>query len=156
GGELAEAVRSHGEAGGVVLKLEDLTLTDAFENIDLQVRQGEIVGLYGLVGSGAAEVGDVSYGMRRPSSGTVRSKDDARPISSPAHAKRRGVRMLPANRGAQGTFSFQPIAFNITVGSLHLLSRAAGWVSPRIEQRIADDLIGRLSVKTPSARQPVS
>lgn len=156
GGELSEAVRTQGETGEVVLDLASLSLTDRFDDVTLQVRQGEIVGLYGLVGSGAAEVGDVVYGMRHATSGTLQINGDTRPIHSPAHAKRRGVRMLPANRADQGTFSFQPIAFNITVGSLHLLSRVAGWVSPRIEQRIAEDLIRRLSVKTPSARQPVS
>lgn len=156
GGELSEAVRDHGEPGKVVLSLEDLSLSDDFDGIDLQVRQGEIVGLYGLVGSGAAEVGDVIYGIRRATSGSVSIGGSARPITSPAQAKRRGVRMLPANRADQGTFSFQPIAFNITAGSLHLLSRVAGWVSPRTEKRIAEDLIGRLSVKTPSPRQPVS
>jgi len=156
GGELSQAVRSQGEAGEVVLDLQDLGLTDAFDGVTLQVRKGEIVGLYGLVGSGAAEVGDVVYGMRRATTGTVTLNGSSRPITSPAHAKRRGIRMLPSNRAEQGTFSFQPIAFNITIGSLHLLSRLAGWVSPRIEQHIADDLIRRLSVKTPSARQPVS
>jgi len=156
GGELSQAVRTRSEPGQAVLELQNLTLEGSFQNVDLQVRQGEIVGLYGLVGSGAAEVGDVVYGMRRATSGTVSLGGSSRPIASPAHAKRRGVRMLPASRADQGTFSFQSIAFNITVGSLHLLSRLAGWVSPRVETRIAEDLIRRLSVKTPSAHQPVS
>ena len=63
--------------------------------------------------------------------------------------------MVPANRSSQGSFSFQSIAFNITIGSLPLLGKAPGWVSPKAERRIARDLIRRLAVKTPSERQPI-
>lgn len=155
GGELTSGVRSAGTGGEVVLSLEGLTLQGAFTDVSLEVRRNEIVGLYGLVGAGAAEVGDVVYGMRQPDSGTMRVVGSAHPVRSPLAAKRRGVRMLPADRASQGTFSFQSIAFNITIGSLHLLSRAPGWVSRRRERRTAQDLIDRLAVKTPSARQPV-
>ncbi|WP_413317359.1 sugar ABC transporter ATP-binding protein [Agrococcus sp. 1P02AA] len=154
GGTLAEGVRAPGEPGPPVLELEGLSLAGAFDDVSLSVREGEIVGLYGLVGCGAAEVGEVVYGMRRATAGRMRSVGTDAQVTSPGAAKRRGIRMLPANRASQGSFSFQPIAFNITIGSLGLLGRL-GWVSPRAERRISDDLIRRLSVKTPSGRQPI-
>ncbi|WP_336646569.1 sugar ABC transporter ATP-binding protein [Microbacterium sp. USHLN186] len=156
GGELSSGVREPGPAGEAVLSLDGLTLDGAFTDVTLQVRRNEIVGLYGLVGSGAGDVGDAVYGMRRPDSGTMRIAGSTRAVRSPLHAKARGVRMLPADRSSQGTFSFQSIAFNITIGSLDLLSRVPGWVSRRQESRTAQDLIDRLAVKTPSSRQPVS
>lgn len=155
GGILAEGVREPGEPGPAVLELEGLTLDGAFDDVTLTVREGEIVGLYGLVGCGAAEVGEVVYGMRRATGGRMRSVGTEGNVANPSAAKRRGIRMLPANRSSQGSFSFQPIAFNITIGSLSLLSRVPGWVSPKTERRIARDLIRRLSVKTPSERQPI-
>ncbi|QCR18363.1 sugar ABC transporter ATP-binding protein [Agrococcus sp. SGAir0287] len=156
GGALAEGVRGAHEPGEPLVELEGLTLDGHFADVDLVVHAGEIVGCYGLVGSGAAEVGDVVYGMRRATSGTMRLRGDARPTASPADAKRRGVRMLPANRAAQGSFAFQPIAFNISIGSLGLLSKVRGLVRPRTERALARDLIRRLAVKTPSERQPIS
>ncbi|WP_022917544.1 ATP-binding cassette domain-containing protein [Ruania albidiflava] len=155
GGELAEGVRSAAAAGEPMLVLEQLTLDGAFQDVSLTVHRGEIVGLYGLVGSGAAEVGDVIYGLRKSASGTVRIGTSTRAVRSPAHAKQRGIRMVPANRSQQGTFSFQSIAFNIGIGSLNLLSRLPGWVSPRAERSIARRLIDRLAIKTPSERVPV-
>src|SRR5699024_1264460 len=128
GGELAEGVRSAAVAGEPMLVLEQLSLDGAFQDVSLTVHRGEIVGLYGLVGSGAAEVGDVIYGRRKRASGTVRIGTSTRAVRSPAHAKQRGIRMVPANRSQQGTFSFQSIAFNIGIGSLSLLSRVPGWV----------------------------
>ncbi|MRH28022.1 ATP-binding cassette domain-containing protein [Microbacterium sp. SYP-A9085] len=156
GGALTEGVRTTTTSGDAMLELEGLTLDGAFADVTFDVRRGEIVGLYGLVGAGAADVGDVVYGMRRPTSGVIRVAGDGRPLRSPMRAKSRGVRMLPANRSSQGIFSFQSIAFNITIGSLRLLSRLPGWVSQRSERETANRLITRLAVKTPSMRQPVS
>ena len=155
GGELSEGVRTTSGAGDPMLVLDGLTLEGAFEDVSLTVHRGEIVGLYGLVGSGAAEVGDVVYGIRQTSSGTIRIGDRSQPATSPAQAKRRGVRMVPANRSQQGTFAFQSIAFNIGIGSLPKLSSVAGWVSPRTERGIARRLIERLAIKTPNERVPV-
>ena len=67
-----------------------------------------------------------------------------------------GIALLPANRKAQGMFSFQPIAFNISVAHLPLLSKARFWMDRRRETAVAKDMIGRLSIKTPSERQPIS
>ena len=156
GGVLSSGVRSQGAPGEPLLELRDLGLDGHFSNVDLEVRAGEIVGLYGLVGSGAAEVGDVVYGMRHATSGSMRLVGDDRPTASPADAKRRGIRMLPANRAAQGAFAFQPIAFNISIGSLGMLSKVRGLLRPRTERALARDLIRRLAVKTPSERQPIS
>lgn len=156
GGQLSAGVRSATSRGDALVELSGLTLDGHFEDVDLNVHAGEIVGLYGLVGSGAAEVGDVVYGMRRATSGAMRLNGSDRPTGSPADAKRRGIRMLPANRAAQGSFTFQSIAFNISIGSLGLLSNLWGWVQPRRERAMARDLIRRLAVKTPSERQAIS
>jgi rhamnose transport system ATP-binding protein len=53
-------------------------------------------------------------------------------------------------------FSFQSIAFNISVGHLPLLSRARAWMDRRKETEIAKEMIKRLAIKTPSERQPIS
>ena len=138
------------------LKLEDLGCAGHFEDVQVSVRPGEIVGLYGLVGSGVAEIADVVYGMRQATHGRILL--DGKEISpkNPRHAKRLGIALLPANRKAEGMFSFQSIAFNISVGHLPLLSRPRGWMDRRRETEVAKDMIRRLSIKTPSERQPIS
>lgn len=156
GGELSEGVRAETEVGPAVLTMSDMSLAGSFSDVSLTVHSREIVGLYGLIGCGAAEIGDVAYGLVKPTSGTMEVVGSTQPLHSPTAAKRRGVRMLPANRASQGTFSFQSIAFNISIGSLKLLSKVPGWVSPKREREISDGLIRRLAVKTPSGRQRVS
>ncbi|MGY1693132.1 sugar ABC transporter ATP-binding protein [Geodermatophilus sp. SYSU D01105] len=138
------------------LVLEDLSCEGEYAHVDVAVRPGEIVTLYGLIGSGAAEVAETVYGMRRATGG--RMLLDGRPIapSSPRAAKKLGIALLPANRKLQGLFSFQSIAFNISAGHLPLLSKLGTWMDRRRERQVARDFITRLSVKTPHERQPVS
>lgn len=127
-----------------------------FHDVDVVVRPGEVVGLYGLVGSGVAEIAETVYGIRRATSG--RMLLEGRPLAprSPQAAKRLGIALLPADRKHQGLFSFQSIAFNISAGHLPLLSRAGVWVDRARERRVAREFITRLSVRTPHERQPVS
>jgi len=138
------------------LVLEGLGLQGEFSDVDVTVRPGEIVSLYGLVGSGAAEIGETVYGMRRATTGRILL--DGRPIAprSPREAKKLGIALLPADRKGQGMFTFQSIAFNISAGHLPLLSRMGVWMDRRRERDVARDFIKRLAVKTPHERQPVS
>jgi ABC-type sugar transport system ATPase subunit len=139
-----------------VLVLEGLGCAGEYSDVDVAIRPGEIVTLYGLIGSGAAEIAETIYGMRRSSAG--RMLLDGTPIapSSPRAAKKLGIALLPANRKLQGLFSFQSIAFNISAGHLPLLSRFGTWMDRGRERTVAREFIQRLAVKTPHERQPVS
>ncbi|ODT26006.1 MAG: ABC transporter ATP-binding protein [Microbacterium sp. SCN 69-37] len=142
--------------GPAALQLQDVGLEGSLTGIDLTVRRGEIVGIYGLLGSGAAEIADIVYGMKQPSTGTMLYQGKKTVNRRPADARRRGITMVPANRKAEGVFSFQSIGFNISIGDLAKLSRVKGWINKRKERTIVRDLIAQLGVKTPSENQPVS
>ncbi|GLY68142.1 ribose import ATP-binding protein RbsA 1 [Amycolatopsis taiwanensis] len=138
-----------------VLALEKLGRTGRFHDVTVAVRPGEVVSLYGLVGSGVAEIAATVYGMDRPTAGRILL--DGRPVAprSPRHAQKLGIALLPADRTKQGMFGFQSLAFNISAGHLPMLSRA-GIVDRRRERTIARQLIDRLAVRTPSERQPIA
>jgi rhamnose transport system ATP-binding protein len=141
-------------AGEPVLELSRLALAGSFEDVNVQVRPGEIVALYGLVGSGVAEIASTIYGIERATGGEIRVDGKAVRPTSPRHAQKLGIALLPADRKTEGMFGFQSIAFNISVGHLPLLSRL-GWLDRARERTVARDLIARLSVRTPSERTPV-
>ncbi len=138
-----------------LLELRGLSRTGAFEHVDLTVAPGEIVAMYGLVGSGASQIAAVVYGMRRATGGMIRlGGREVRPRSS-RHAQRLGIALLPANRKTQGMFAFQPIAFNISVGHIPLFTRLGIWFDRARERVVARSMIQRLAVVTPSERQPI-
>ncbi|MET4059264.1 ABC-type sugar transport system ATPase subunit [Arthrobacter sp. UYP6] len=138
------------------LELDRLSAGSRFRDISFSIRRGEIVGLYGLVGSGAGDVASALYGILAPSGGSMTLGGRRVDPRSPAHAQRLGIALLPANRKAQGMFSFQSIAFNISVGHLRFFSRAHFLVNRRSETRTARDLIRQLSIRTPDEKTPIS
>ncbi|RIJ78848.1 sugar ABC transporter ATP-binding protein [Nakamurella silvestris] len=139
--------------GPAKLELNALSRRGKFEDVNVSVRAGEIVGLYGLVGSGVSEIAATIYGMDYATSGEI--KLDGRSIApkSPRAAQKLGIALLPANRKVEGMFSFQSIAFNISAGHLRLLSYFGTWMNRRKETEVAKSMISRLAVKTPSEKQ---
>jgi ABC-type sugar transport system ATPase subunit len=142
--------------GDPVLELAGLSRAGKFSDVNVRVRRGEIVGLYGLVGSGVSEIAACVYGIDRATGGQMRL--DGKRISprSPQHAQQLGIALLPANRKSEGMFGFQSIAFNISAGHLRLLSHWRTFVDRARERSVATDLIKRLAVKTPNERTPIS
>jgi rhamnose transport system ATP-binding protein len=149
--------RPHRETpdGDPVLVLDGLGRTGKFHHVDVEVRAGEIVGLYGLVGSGVSEIAACIYGMDRATSGEMRLAGKRIAPRNPSEAQKLGIALLPANRKLEGMFSFQSIAFNISAGHLKLLSKLGVFVDRARERSVALDLIKRLAVKTPHERQPI-
>ncbi|MDF2443375.1 MAG: rhamnose transport system ATP-binding protein [Subtercola sp.] len=143
------------EPGEVCLELRDLALGRRFNGVDLTVRAGEVVGLYGLVGSGVADIAGTIFGMARATGGEILLGGQPISPTSPRAAQKLGIAYLPANRKKEGMFAFQSIAFNISAGQLRLLRRFGIWVDTAREKVVAAEMISRLAIKTPSQRQVV-
>ena len=126
-----------------------------FHDVDVTVAAGEIVALYGLIGSGAADIAASVYGIEKLTGGSIRLDGSNVSPRSPRAAQRLGIALLPADRKQQGMFRFQSIAFNITVGHVSLLTRFGIWFDRARETEIARSMVSRLAVKTPSERQPI-
>lgn len=158
GGEfaLAQSTRTAESVGKPQLVLNGFGSRGAFRDVELTVHQGEAVVLYGLVGSGVADIASAIYGMRPITSGSMMLAGQEVHPRSARQAQRLGLAMLPANRKKEGLFSFQPISFNISIGHLRLLSRGGIWMNKRHETDVSTEMIKTLSIKTPGAQVAVS
>ncbi|GAA1669661.1 sugar ABC transporter ATP-binding protein [Fodinicola feengrottensis] len=145
------AGKSAASAQGSVpaLSVRDLSRGEAFTDVTFDVRTGEVVALYGLVGSGAGDIARALFGIDTAFSGTVSRNGKVITLADPIDAVRHGIAMLPANRKLQGVFAPQSIAFNISSAHLTFLSRLRLWVDRRREQATATDLISRMGIKAP-------
>jgi rhamnose transport system ATP-binding protein len=141
--------------GDVVLHAKGLTREGAFEDVDLDVRAGEIVGLYGLIGSGADDVALAVYGIEPADAGELAVKGRKVRIGSPVTADRLGIALLPADRKRQGIFASHPIDFNVAAGNLERLTAGRLFVNRRQERERVTELSKRLNVKTPSIKQRI-
>jgi ABC-type sugar transport system ATPase subunit len=139
----------------VVLSVADLTRPPAVHGVSFEIREGEIVGLAGLIGSGRTEVARAIFGADRASSGHVTV--DGKPLNAhtPRAAIRRGVVMLPEDRKRQGLIMLRSIVENVTLPHLDDLS-SAGVMRTRNERERTSELIDQLDVRTSSNRAAVS
>jgi simple sugar transport system ATP-binding protein len=139
------------------LKVDGLTVrsvTGGVDDVSLEVRAGECVGLVGLRGSGSSTVGDVVAGLITPDSGSVLL--DGRPLAygKVDGALARGVGYVPEDRHARGFVSLLGVDENLTLPIYPRISRF-GIVSIRRRSAAADDLVDRLQVVASSRAQPV-
>lgn len=154
-GDMETRARGGGELGDVVLRATDVGFGPDGPRTSLTIREGEILGLYGLLGSGTFEFAEACYGIRSQHGGSMEIDGVPVRIASPRDAKASGVAMVPADRGKQALFSFQSILFNISIRELQRVSRF-GVLRLREELRRVKELISSLRVKTPTPHQPVA
>jgi ABC-type sugar transport system ATPase subunit len=133
----------------IVLSVRGLVRAPEVQDVSFEIREGEIVGLAGLIGSGRSEVARAIFGADRPSSGSVIVDGDPLDARSPRAAIRRGVVMLPEDRKRQGLVMLRSIVENVTLPHLGDLS-TVGVMATGDERRRTSDLISRLDVRTRS------
>lgn len=132
-------------------------LTDshgAFQAIDLSVRRGEVVGIYGLVGSGRSEWAQAVFGLRRGAAGRVLVAGEAIAIHSPRDAVRAGIAYLPEDRLHQGVFRGLSILANGALSSLRRWSRGP-IVSAKAERNAVETAAAELRVRMQSVHRPI-
>ncbi len=137
-----------------VLRAEGLTLPGRFADVTLTVREGEIVGLAGLVGSGRSEIVETIYGARRPSAGRVLlDREPVRPGST-VRAVRLGMGLAPEERKSQALLMNETVGRNITIAGLGTFARL-GWIDRRRERAEAARLVKALELRPPDPDRPV-
>jgi ribose transport system ATP-binding protein len=141
------------EPGAPLLELAGLS-GDSFENVSLNVRAGEVVGLAGVIGNGQAELLRAVAGLE-PHEGEVRIGGRAAPITSPVRAQQHGIHYIPADRHREGLFESLSVRENAAANALAGYSRG-GLVGRESERRAVVAEIERLDVRTPSPDTPVT
>lgn len=109
--------------GAQVLKVQDLSRHGHFEGISLDVQEGEVVGIYGLLGSGRTEFLETIYGMHKADRGTVLIQGVELPRGDIPASLRAGIAMVPEDRKSTGLILSASIAHNITISALGFLAK---------------------------------
>ena len=104
--------------GETVLKVEGLSNATEFADISFDLRRGEILGFYGLVGAGRSEAMQCLFGMTPALEGRVTLNDEPLLIRSPGDAIAAGISYVPEDRQEQGAILPLGIRENITLASI--------------------------------------
>ncbi len=147
--------------GETVLSIRNLTVVDrenptraVVNGLDLDVRTGEVVCIYGLMGAGRTELLEAVAGREPVAGGDVLL--DGRSILTASIAERiaDGVGLVPEDRQRDGLVQTFDVGTNLTLASLDQ-SLTRGAISRRVEKRRAMDLIRAVTVKTPGPELPI-
>jgi len=159
GGDFKEFERTlppHPDVNQPVLAVKNLVRRGHYENINLTIGKGEVVGLAGLEGSGAAALAMGLFGLERTGLGSISVNQKPYQASEPEDAFRQGVAYLPQDRYLYGLIGIRPVRENITYPILLRLTRLFGIIRQDKEKEVAQDYINKLGIVTPSMEQLVS
>ena len=140
--------------GEPVLKAQGLTAHHAPRDVSLEVHEGEVVGLSGLLGSGRTETAKAVFGARHLDSGTVSVGGREVDPGSPSEAIKNGLAFVPEDRKAEGIIPELSVRENIVAAALPRLSRG-GIISQKEQDDLVERFMDRLGIKASGPDQPV-
>ena len=148
--------RSERNPGEIRLRVDGLSGDPLPHHASFMLRAGEILGIFGLVGSGRTEMLRTLYGLDEATSGAVRLGKEERTHLSPGSWLKRGVGMLSEDRAHEGLAVELSIADNITLPSAHRLATAGTVLTERRKIKATEPWVESLSIKATGAGQPAA
>ena len=144
------------QIGAPVVSVRGLSGAGFVEDVGFDLRAGEILGFFGLVGAGRSEVAQMLFGITWPDRGEVRLDGRAVRLRSPQDALQHGISLLPEDRHQQGLVLEFPIRANATLPILRRLAKRLGVVDRRAEAEVAEDFARRMRVVATGIEQPTN
>ncbi|BBE73998.1 sugar ABC transporter ATP-binding protein [Oharaeibacter diazotrophicus] len=139
-----------------VLRVDRLAAPGAFADVSFDVRKGEIVGVFGLVGSGLDELSKALYGALPVSSGDIVLNGRRIAPRSPREALDAGIFLVPGDRRTEGLTMGQGATFNMVLANLDRASGTGGLMRRSANRRAAAALAERVALSPPILTTPVS
>ena len=134
--------------GNKVLEVNQLTNND-IKDITFNVRAGEILGVFGLLGSGRTKLCESLFGIRSAISGSIIINGKEVKIKSTSHAKNAGFAYVPNERKSEGLILMQSVKENLSTAIIDKLSKYLV-INRRLEEQNAKKWVKDLSIVTPT------
>ena len=140
--------------GDVVMAVKGLRHPTEFDDISFELRRGQILGFYGLVGAGRSEVMQALFGLTRPSGGSIEIGGAPVRINSPPDAIAHGIAYVPESRQEHGVILPLSVRVNVTLPHISALARGP-FLDARRERDLTATFGERLSIKAATWEQAV-
>jgi erythritol transport system ATP-binding protein len=153
--------KRHASLGEVALSVHHLQVADpsnperlAVDGIDLEIRAGEIVGVYGLMASGRTELLEAIAGRLPVSAGRITFVGEDLDRESVRERIRRGIALVPEDRQRDGLVQTMSVGQNLSLSSLMSYVRR-GFVTRARERSAVEGMISDVTVKTSGQSAPI-
>jgi simple sugar transport system ATP-binding protein len=133
-----------------LLEVKNLSKKGNFQDINFQIKSGEIVGITGIIGSGRTELALSLFGLNRPDAGEIYIEGNLLKIKFPRDAIEHGLSYLPEDRLNQGLFIKQPIGNNIIVTIMKKLLNRLNLIENDKKYKYAEKWSKDLNIIAPS------
>jgi ABC-type sugar transport system ATPase subunit len=143
--------------GPVALSVRGLKRGSRVNDVSFELREGEVLGLGGLVGAGRSELARLLFGADRPEGGAMTLGGRPYRPRDCSDAVAVGVGFVPEERRAEGLVLTKSVAFNVSLANLRSLvfDPWLPFVSPRRRRSLAEDMVRDLAIKTPDIETPI-
>jgi ribose transport system ATP-binding protein len=138
----------------IAMKVENLSTSNGISETNLTLKYGEILGVYGIAGSGRDSLGMTLFGSNKPTSGKIIVGGSQLKLGSIKSTMDMGIGYVPAERRAQGLLLERSIKENITLAFLRKLSKL-GLIQAKSEDVAGQLWAGNLSIKTDNIENAV-
>jgi simple sugar transport system ATP-binding protein len=143
------------KAAKSLLTVKNLGLQGSIAPFDLDLNEGEVLGLAGLLGSGRTEMARLIFGIDGANQGEIQVKGEKAAINSPRSAMMAGMGFCSEDRKNEGIFADLTIRENIIL-ALQAKNGVFKYITPRKQLEVADEMIKSLAIMTPSANNRAS
>jgi ribose transport system ATP-binding protein len=154
--EQVTAVEAAARPGAPALELRQVATSVGHADLSFTLHEGEILGLYGLVGAGRSELAKALVGVDRVTAGEIRVNGRPAAIASPTDAlHRNGIGYVSEDRKSEGLILMHSVQRNICTTVWGRIAGLLGTLTGRAERGRALPLIRALDIRTPSPAQTV-
>ena len=140
--------------GEKIFEVSNLNKAGVYKDINFYVRAGEIIGFYGLIGSGRTEVMKSAFGIMDYDSGEVLLNNEVMPVNSPKDSINKGIAYLPENRKEEGLVLINTVGFNMTLVSLGKIVNRLH-VNEALKEEIVKRYVDAFKIKITSSAQVI-
>jgi ABC-type sugar transport system ATPase subunit len=141
--------------GEPVLEVENISRAGAVNNVSFYVRQGEILGLAGLMGAGRTEIVETIFGIHKSDRGTIKLHGKKTKINTVPDAIRQKIAMVTEDRRHTGVVHSHTVKANESLAYLNRITKM-GFVDTKQETADVHSMSQKLSIKTPSFNTIIS
>ncbi|QKS72547.1 sugar ABC transporter ATP-binding protein [Paenalkalicoccus suaedae] len=138
--------------GNTKLEVKELTRQGEFEGASLFVREGEILGISGLMGAGRSELVETIFGYRRADSGEIAIDGNITSIKTPLDGIRQQMGFVSEDRKTKGLIVDFSIKDNLNITNFSSISKN-GWISNEKEMELYHRLVKKLGVRLAGPNQ---
>ncbi|EGT4879296.1 sugar ABC transporter ATP-binding protein [Clostridioides difficile] len=138
-----------------IMRVENLTKNNVFNDISFNIRKGEILGIGGLVGSKRSEIVEAIFGLRTYDSGKIYLNNEEVKFKTPSDAIENGLGLITEDRKGTGLFLQMSVKENTTMAGLKKISKFKSIIDRKKEKEILEKYIEALKIKTPHMNQVI-